>query len=102
MLNRLRNRKRTAVKVASVVSDNLATGVAFDAEVAFASNYAGMNMMRNLNRASSNQEDMGRPILIELNQEIDGRQFMKSTYRYYENEGIQRARTAARLKGKRV
>lgn len=102
MLNRLRNLKRTAVKVASVVSDNLATGVAFDAEVALAGNYAGMNMMRNLNRASSNQEDMGRPILIELNQEIDGRQFMKSTYRYYENEGIQRARTAARLKGKRV
>lgn len=99
MLNRLRNLKRTAVKVASVVSDNLATGVAFDAEVALAGNYAGVNLARTLNRTSNNQMTAKQPILVEVNQAVDGRQFMKSTYKYYVEEDGRRTRLAKRAKG---
>lgn len=99
MLNRLRNLKRTAVKVASVVSDNLATGVAFDAEVALAGNYAGVNLARTLNRTSNNQATAKQPILVEVNQTVDGRQFMKSTYKYYVEEDGRRTRLAKRAKG---
>lgn len=99
MLNRLRNLKRTAVKVASVVSDNLATGVAFDAEVALAGNYAGVNLARTLNRTSNNQVTAKQPILVEVNQTVDGRQFMKSTYKYYVEEDGRRTRLAKRAKG---
>lgn len=101
MLNRLRNLKRTAVKVASVVSDNLATGVAFDAEVAFASNYAGMNMSRSLNRANTLQNETPRPIYVTVVSELDGREISRATVKTDEQEAARYAKFKNKLNGGR-
>lgn len=85
MLNRLRNLKRTAVKVASVVSDNLVTRAGFDAELTLAGNYSGVNMPRMLNHASVNNQTH-EPIHVTVIQEMDGKQIAKGTAIFIKDE----------------
>jgi len=102
MLNRLRNLKRTALNVAQVVTDNIGAQARFNADLAFDTNYSGMNLSTNRNRSVSQSSNLeNRVIQVTVVSELDGRELGRTTTPYIDTELKRKERLSNRLAGER-